>query len=132
MKKLTKLGSEETIYIYDKPMANMLETFQNKFPERDYTIKITFPEFTSLCPKTGQPDFATIEIRYIPGELCLESKSLKLYFFAYRSHGSFMEEITNKILEDCVEACSPRFMTVVGRFNTRGGTIIEVDATYHV
>ncbi len=85
----------------------LLETFENEFPNRDYTIIHTAPEFTSLCPKTGQPDFATIDIDYIPDKLCVELKSLKLYLNSYRSDGVFFESVTNKILEDLVKVCSP-------------------------
>lgn len=126
---LTQLGSGVN-YKYDEPSSEILETFPNKFPGRDYLIKFIFPEFTSLCPKTGQPDFATIEVQYIADEKCIESKSLKLYFFAYRQYGSFMETITNKILEDCVKVCNPKYMKVIGRFNPRGGIGIVVTAEY--
>ena len=127
---LTKLGSNKTNYVYEDPNKDILEVFENKFPGRDYEVKLTFPEFTSLCPKTGQPDFAVIHILYSPDRLCLESKSIKMYFFAYRNFGSFMETITNKILNDCVEKCAPRRMKVIGQFNARGGLVIEVSATY--
>ena len=127
--ELTKLGSKTTEYQYDEPSINILETFSNKNPNRQYQIEFIFPEFTSLCPKTGQPDFAIITIRYIPKEKCIESKSLKLYFFAFRSYGAFMEAITNKILDDLVLVCQPQWMEVVGQFNARGGTHINVTAT---
>ncbi len=125
---LNKLGSEKTVYEYADPSIEILETFENKYPESEYQVEFIFPEFTSLCPKTGQPDFANIIIQYAPDKKCIESKSLKMYFFAFRSCGSFMETITNKILEDCFAVCLPRWMKVVGQFNARGGTVINVTA----
>lgn len=127
---LKQLGAEKTEYKIDEPSIDILETFENCYPHRDYQINFIFPEFTSLCPKTGQPDFAKIKVTYVPDKKCVESKSLKLYFFAYRQYGSFMETITNKILEDLVAVCSPRMMTVVGEFNARGGTVINVVVQY--
>jgi len=126
--KLKKLGSENTKYEYADPSTAILETFNNKYPDNEYMVEFVFPEFTSLCPKTGQPDFAEIVIQYHPDQKCIESKSLKMYFFAYRSCGSFMETITNKILEDCFQMCNPHWMKVVGKFNARGGTFINVTA----
>ena len=108
----------------------LLETFENEFPNRDYTIIHTAPEFTSLCPKTGQPDFATIDIDYIPDKLCVELKSLKLYLNSYRSEGVFFESVTNRILEDLVKVCSPRYMLVTAEFNVRGGISSVVEAEY--
>jgi 7-cyano-7-deazaguanine reductase len=108
----------------------LLETFENEFPNRDYTIIHTAPEFTSLCPKTGQPDFATIDIDYIPDKLCVELKSLKLYLNSYRSDGVFFESVTNKILEDLVKVCSPRYMLVSAEFNVRGGISSVIEAEY--
>ena len=108
----------------------LLETFENEFPNRDYTIIHTAPEFTSLCPKTGQPDFATIEIDYIPDKLCIELKSLKLYLNSYRNDGVFFESVTNRILEDLVKVCSPRYMLVTAEFNVRGGISSVVEAEY--
>lgn len=128
---LTKLGSQKTDYKLDSPSSDILETFDNKYPERDYKVQLVFPEWTSLCPRTGQPDFATITVEYIPNKKCVESKSLKLYFFAYRNYGAFMESITNKVLEDLVAVCSPRWMRVTGKFNARGGTFINVEAEYY-
>ena len=128
--KLTMLGSNQTNYKYKDPCPEILETFANQYPKGDYEVVLEFPEFTSLCPKTGQPDFATIKIIYVPGKKCLESKSIKLYMFAFRNHGSFMETITNKILNDCVEACDPVYMRVEGIFNARGGLKIDVHAQY--
>jgi 7-cyano-7-deazaguanine reductase len=108
----------------------LLETFENEFPNRDYTIIHTAPEFTSLCPKTGQPDFATIDIDYIPDELCIELKSLKLYLNSYRNEGVFFESVTNRILEDLVKVCSPRYMLVSAEFNVRGGISSVIEAEY--
>ncbi len=108
----------------------LLEVFDNPRPERDYRVVHTCPEFTSVCPMTGQPDFATITIDYIPGRKCLELKALKLYFFAYRQQGIFYEAVINRILDDLVAACQPRQMTVRGDFNVRGGFSSVVTAEY--
>ncbi len=108
----------------------LLETFPNPNPERDYRVIHTCPEFTSVCPKTGQPDFATITIDYVPDEICLELKGLKLYFVAYRQQGIFYEAVTNRILDDLVLKCSPRFIQVKGEFNVRGGFSSVVTAEY--
>jgi 7-cyano-7-deazaguanine reductase len=105
-----------------------LETFPNQFP--DYEIKIEFPEFTSICPKTGLPDFGTIVIRYVPKERCLELKSLKMYMLAYRNLGIFYENAVNRILEDVVKACGPARAAVSGEFNPRGGITSIVEAHY--
>ncbi len=107
-----------------------LETFANPNPGRDYTINISTPEFTCVCPKTGQPDFAVISISYVPDQLCLELKSLKLYYWSYRNEGAFHEAVTNQILDDLVAACAPRRMTVTGDFNVRGGLHTVVTAEY--
>jgi len=107
-----------------------LETFPNKYASRDYTIEFDCPEFTSVCPVTGQPDFAHIVITYIPNEKCIESKSLKLYLGAFRNTGMFHEEITNRILSDVVAACGPRWARVRGAMNPRGGISIFVTAEY--
>lgn len=107
-----------------------LETFPNQFPGRDYEVEITCPEFTAVCPKTGQPDFATIVITYVPGESIIELKSLKLYLFSYRDRGIFYEHSINTILDDLVAACRPRRMTVVGKFTPRGGISSRVTATH--
>jgi 7-cyano-7-deazaguanine reductase len=109
---------------------SILEAFPNPRPQRDYTIQFVFPEFTSVCPVTGQPDFATITIRYVPDALCVEMKSLKLYFFSYRNKGIFYEAVTNAILDDLVAALKPRRMTVVGEFAVRGGTAGTVTVEY--
>lgn len=98
-----------------------LETFPNPNPDRDYEIRIRAPEFTCLCPKTGQPDFATISIRYVADRLCVELKALKLYLHSFRNQGTFHEAVTNRILEDLVRALAPRFMEVTGEFSVRGG-----------
>ena len=107
-----------------------LVTFDNPNPGRDYCIRIDTPEFTCLCPVTGQPDFATIKVEYIPEALCVELKSLKLYFGAYRDRGSYHEAVTNQILEDLVSALQPRFMRVTADFNVRGGVYTEVVAEH--
>ncbi len=107
-----------------------LETFPNPQPERDYIIEMDCPEFTSVCPKTGQPDFGSIRIRYVPDQQCIELKSLKLYLWSYREQGIFYEAVTNKILDNLVTACAPRRMTVVGDFNVRGGIRTVVTADY--
>lgn len=107
-----------------------LETFENQFPQREYTIDISCPEFTSVCPMTGQPDFAEIRISYVPGERCIELKSLKLYLWAFRNEGIFYEHVTNTILDDLVTACAPVRMTVVGDFSVRGGIKTQVTASY--
>jgi len=108
-----------------QPSKN-LETFENPNPERDFTIRIDVPEFTCLCPKTGQPDFATFLIEYVPDQLCVELKSLKLYMWSYRDEGAFHEAVTNQILNDLVKATSPRFMRLTGKFNVRGGIYTDV------
>ncbi len=107
-----------------------LETFVNPSPERDYTIRMTIPEFSCLCPKTGQPDFATIKLEYVPGQRCVELKSLKLYIWSFRSRGAFHEAVTNEILEDLVAATAPRFMRVLAEFNVRGGIYTTVIAEH--
>jgi 7-cyano-7-deazaguanine reductase len=111
-------------------MAATLETFPNPRPERDYEIEIRCPEFTSLCPKTGLPDFGEIAIRYVPDRACIELKALKYYLIDYRNQGIFYEAATNKILDDLVEACHPRKMTVTGAFSVRGGITTTVTAEY--
>ena len=107
-----------------------LETFPNPRPERDYEIGMECPEFTCVCPRTGQPDFATIRIRYVPDRLCVELKSLKLYLWSFRDEGAFHEAVINRILDDLVRACQPRSMTVVGDFNVRGGIHTTVTAEH--
>ena len=109
---------------------DILETFENPCPERDYTIEAVCPEFTSLCPKTGQPDFGTLTIRYVPNRLCFELKSLKLYLQQYRSHGAFYEDVTNRILDDLVARTRPRQMKIVAAFTPRGGIRTSVTAEH--
>lgn len=109
---------------------SILEAFDNPRPGRDYEIKFVFPEFTSVCPVTGQPDFATITVAYVPDRLCVEMKSLKVYFFAYRNKGIFYEGVVNTILDDLVAVLKPRRMTVIGEFAVRGGTAGTVTATH--
>ena len=106
--------------------SKTLETFDNPHPERDYTIRIDVPEFTCLCPKTGQPDFATFLIEYVADKSCVELKSLKMYMWSFRDEGAFHEAVTNQILDDLVTACNPRFMRLTGEFNVRGGIYTSV------
>jgi 7-cyano-7-deazaguanine reductase len=110
--------------------SKVLETFDNPRPERDYTIRMRIPEFTCLCPKTGQPDFATLHLEYVPAALCVELKSLKLYVWSYRDEGAFHEAITNRILDDLVAATAPRFMRLTAEFNVRGGIYTNVIAEH--
>ena len=110
--------------------AKLLEYFENPHPERDYTIRIRIPEFTCLCPKTGQPDFATLNLEYIPEQRCVELKALKLYVWSYRDQGAFHEDVTNQILDDLVAACAPNFMRLSAEFNVRGGIYTTVVAEY--
>jgi 7-cyano-7-deazaguanine reductase len=129
--RLSSLGSKHTDYRLSQPQETMLETFPNQFPDRDYIVTHETDEFTSLCPKTNQPDFATIRIEYVPDQLCIETKSLKLYLFAFRNEGSFMETITNRILADLMTACKgPRRMRVEAIFGARGGITTSVVAEY--
>lgn len=107
-----------------------LETFANPNPARDYTIRMRVPEFTCLCPKTGQPDFATIHIDYVPHQWCIELKALKLYIWSYRNTGAFHEAVTNHILDDLIKACQPRFMRVTAEFYVRGGIYTTVIAEH--
>lgn len=110
--------------------SKALETFDNPAPERDYTIRMEIPEFTCLCPKTGQPDFATLILEYVPDRLCVELKSLKLYIWTYRNEGAFHEAVTNRILEDLVRLLQPRFLRLHARFNVRGGIYTSVTAEH--
>ena len=128
---LNQLGRTSTLT--DGQIAeprSILESFPNPRPERDYQIEFVFPEFTSVCPVTGQPDFATITVRYVPDRACVEMKSLKLYFFSFRNKGIFYEAVTNQILDDLVAVLAPRRMSVVGAFAVRGGTAGTVTAEY--
>lgn len=126
---LTLLGNAEANFPASPGKAR-LEAFPNRYAERDYSVTVDCPDFTSLCPVTGQPDFAEILITYTPGELCLETKSLKLYLAAFRNERSFNEEVVNRILNDLVAACAPRKMRVEGRFAARGGISLTVVAEH--
>jgi len=129
MDELTLLGASRTP-VPASPDEAQLETFANTHPGRDYVISFDCPEFTSLCPLTGQPDFGHITIEYVAGARCIESKALKIYLFSFRNHGSFHEEVTNRILDDIVKACAPRRAKVIGNFRPRGGIAIHVTAEY--
>lgn len=111
-------------------LRDILDTFQNQYPQREYSIEIVCPEFTSVCPKTGQPDFGTITILYVPDQRCVELKSLKLYLQGYRNMGIFYEHVTNRILDDLVGVLSPRWMRVTADFRPRGGITTKVTAEY--
>ena len=126
---LTKLGSAGTKYSMDYD-PSVLETFVNKHPDNDYFVKFNCPEFTSLCPITGQPDFATITISYVPAERMVESKSLKLYLFSFRNHGDFHEDCVNIIMKDLVRLMDPKYLEVRGIFTPRGGIAIWPYANY--
>ena len=110
--------------------SKQIETIPNPRVDRDYEVAMECPEFTCLCPKTGQPDFATIRIRYVPGPLCIELKSLKLYLWSFRDEGAFHEDVINHILDDLVAACAPKRMSVIGNFNVRGGIHTTVTAEH--
>lgn len=110
--------------------SRKLVTFKNPAPDRDYVIRHVCPEYTAVCPVTGQPDFGTIVVRYVPNRTCIELKSLKLYLWSFRDEGHFFEQATNQILDDLVKATRPRRMTVIGRFNVRGGIRTTVVARY--
>ena len=126
---LTKLGSQGTEYKTDYD-PSVLETFSNKHPENDYFVKFNCPEFTSLYPITGQPDFANIIISYVPDEKLVESKSLKLYLFSFRNHGDFHEDCVNKIMKDLIELMEPKYIEVTGKFLPRGGLSIAPYCNY--
>ncbi|MEM7391704.1 MAG: preQ(1) synthase [Verrucomicrobiota bacterium] len=128
-KNLSLLKAGEKNYP-DSPDAARLEAFENTHPDRDYWITFDCPEFTAMCPITGQPDFGKILIEYIPARRCIESKSLKLYLFAFRNEGAFHEEVVNRILDDVVKTCRPRKAIVTGIFNPRGGIGLTVKAEY--
>jgi 7-cyano-7-deazaguanine reductase len=113
-----------------KPSKNSLETFPNPQPQRDYTIRMRIPEFTCLCPKTGQPDFATLHLEYVPDALCVELKSLKLYVWSFRNEGAFHEAVTNRMLDDLVRLMRPRFIRLTAEFNVRGGIYTTVVAEH--
>lgn len=126
---LELLGNQQVSYPTDYA-PEMLETFQNKHPENDYFVKFNCPEFTSLCPITGQPDFATIYINYVPDERMVESKSLKLYLFSFRNHGDFHEDCVNIIMKDLIALMDPKYIEVWGEFTPRGGISIHPYANY--
>ena len=126
---LTLLSASERDYP-TSPEEARLETFTNLYADRDYLIEFDCPEYTSLCPVTGQPDFGHIIIRYVPDDKCIESKSLKLYLYSFRNSSTFHEESVNTILDAIVKACSPRRAEVIGRFRPRGGISINVKASY--
>nr|WP_296458771.1 preQ(1) synthase [Rubinisphaera sp.] len=120
----------ELITPMSEPSRDLLETFENPNPDRDYVIETICPEFTSVCPKTGQPDFGTLTIAYIPDEVCFELKSLKMYLQQYRNHGAFYESVTNKILDDLVAVTQPRSMEIRAEFTPRGGLRTNVIVSY--
>jgi 7-cyano-7-deazaguanine reductase len=113
-----------------KKSTRNLEVFKNSHAEREYKIEMDCPEFTCLCPKTGQPDFAQLQIRYIPGKVCIELKSLKLYLWSFRNEGAFHEKVINDILDDLVQIASPCWMEVIGKFNVRGGIHTTITAIH--
>lgn len=129
LKDITLLGNQKTKYPSDYA-PQVLETFPNKHPDNDYFVKFNCPEFTSLCPMTGQPDFATIYISYVPDRRMVESKSLKLYLFSFRNHGDFHEDCVNIIMKDLVKLMNPRYLEVIGVFTPRGGISIYPFANY--
>lgn len=126
---VTLLGKQGTKYIYTYD-PSILEVFDNKHNDNDYFVKFTCPEFTSLCPITGQPDFATIYISYIPGPKMVESKSLKLYLFSFRNHGDFHEDCMNIIMKDLIKLMEPKYIEVWGKFTPRGGISIDPYVNY--
>lgn len=128
-KNLTKLGNQNTKYP-KTPSIKILETFENQHKGNNYVIPFECFEFSSLCPKTGQPDMANIYITYIPGEKCVESKSLKLYLFSFRNSGEFMEDITNRIMKDLIKVLEPKYIEVYADFNSRGGIYLRPFASY--
>lgn len=128
-KDLTLLGNQNTKYLYDYD-PTVLETFENQHQDKDYFVKFNIPEFTSLCPMTGQPDFATIYISYIPDVKMVESKSLKLYIFSFRNHGAYHEDCIATIVDDLVELLDPRYIEVWGKFTPRGGISIDPYVNY--
>lgn len=126
---ISLLGSKKTNYSSDYS-PELLETFPNKHPDNDYFVKFNCPEFTSLCPITGQPDFATIYISYVPSEKMVESKSLKLYLFSFRNHGDFHEDCVNIIMKDLIRLMAPKYIEVWGKFLPRGGLSIDPYCNY--
>ena len=129
MKEITLLGNQNTKYEYDYN-PKILERFENKHPDNDYFVKFNCPEFTSLCPITGQPDFATIYISYVPDKYMVESKSLKLYLFTFRNHGDFHEDCMNIIMKDLIKLMQPKYIEVMGEFTPRGGIAIDPYCNY--
>ena len=127
--KITLLGEKKVKYHYDY-CPEILETFENRHPDNDYWVKFNCPEFTALCPITGQPDFATIYISYIPDHKMVESKSLKLYLVSFRSHGDFHEDVVNVIMKDLIKLMEPKYIEVWGKFLPRGGISIDPFANY--
>ncbi|AOT71658.1 NADPH-dependent 7-cyano-7-deazaguanine reductase QueF [Geosporobacter ferrireducens] len=126
---VTLLGNQGVKYNYDYDPA-VLESFVNKHPDNDYFVKFNCPEFTSLCPKTGQPDFATIYISYVPDNLLVESKSLKLYLLSFRNHGDFHEDCVNIIMKDLIKLLEPKYIEIWGKFTPRGGISIDPFCNY--
>ena len=126
---LTLLGGKQTVYRSDYA-PEVLETFPNKHPDNDYFVKFNCPEFTSLCPITGQPDFAAVYISYVPGERMVESKSLKLYLYSFRNHGDFHEDCMNTIMKDLIRLMDPKYIEVWGKFTPRGGISIDPYCNY--
>lgn len=129
LKGLSKLGSEKTEYKFDRPDRSMLETFPNPSPY-PYVVRHESEEFTSLCPKTKQPDFATVQLEYVPGDKCVETKSLKLYLFAYRNVGCFMEGLCNIIADDLIILLQPKSLHLKMMFGSRGGIMTSVERRY--
>ena len=129
MQDVTLLGNQKTKYPMDYA-PELLEVFENKHPDRDYFVKFNCPEFTSLCPITGQPDFATITISYVPDHRMVESKSLKLYLFSFRNHGDFHDDCVNIIMEDLIRLMDPRYIEVWCKFTPRGGISIDPYCNY--
>ena len=130
MNELKNLG-KKTEYVFDYN-PEILESFENNHPEHDYFVKFNAPEFTSVCPVTGQPDFATIYISYIPGKKLVESKSLKLYLFSFRNHGAFHEDCINIIMKDLIHLLEPKYIEVLGKFLPRGGLSIDPFSNYGI
>lgn len=126
---ITLLGQKGVQYAFDY-RPEVLETFENKHPERDYWVKFNCPEFTTLCPITGQPDYATLYISYVPDRKMVESKSLKLYLVSFRNHGDFHEDVVNIILKDLIELMDPRYIEIWGKFLPRGGISIDPYTNY--
>ncbi len=124
MAGISLLGNQKTVYKSDYA-PELLESFDNKHPDHDYFVKFNCPEFTSLCPMTGQPDFATLYISYVPDKKLVESKSLKLYLFSFRNHGDFHEDVVNIIMEDLIDLLDPKYIEVWGKFLPRGGLSID-------